>query len=216
MHLKHMSLIPLPWLAVLVLVMTTPGCPDDDHASDDGAGDADAGTAGEETDAGTSDVPAESPLSALSDADRMDVCQTLEDDYNAAISDDTRAQMRCLERVIPMTVKAPGSIDVPRCEDLLEQCLAGDEIAERGPDDPELQWNLPECDDGRLASALRACDATVAEFVACTRESVATVDRRLRGQNCQGLQDRFDMPGSSSTVVSDACKPLAEKCRVYP
>jgi hypothetical protein len=217
MYCKHMSHQTIWWLAISTLTMAV-GCPDDGRGtSDRDADEQDAGTAGRPDSVGLIGVPMQSPLSELSDSDSMKVCQGFEDDYNAAISATTRAQMRCLERVIPMTLMGGGSagrsIDVPKCEELVDRCLGGEQIAEPGPNDAKLVWNLVECDDAGTARFFGECDATVAEFEACAEEAVAIADQRLREQDCQGLQDRLVMPVTTSAEPpSDACKAVREKC----
>lgn len=195
-------------LGALAALMVIAGCPSEGHPAGETA---DAGGAEHlpsgDPDAMLADVPADSRLSALSTPKRMQLCEEIEDGFSAALTPETRKQMECLERIIPMTVMS-RRIDVPRCEALLERCLAGETIAERGPTDPQLSWGVPDCADGRLTEALASCDVTVAEFRGCIRAAMEMVDMRVRAQDCQGLQDQMTAP---DPPVTKGCEAL-QKC----
>lgn len=173
-------------LTVCLVVLSLVGCGDDGDSGGGGAV--------------STGLDEDQQLGDVSQDEAQDLCDTLAESAEGAISASDLARFPCTIEALssPGIVMQDGTVDRAACEAIVSECLE---------DSPEPAQTA-ECDSAAVMAELAGCEATAGELEACLNASLPQIRSLLRLVSCSA--DLSQMPPEFAEPA--ACKALDMKC----
>ncbi len=165
-----------------------------------------AGTSGGAGTGSGEQVPGNTMLSDLDEADATALCEQFAEEIAEIIADDDVARVNCtLDALFIVLAESPdGEVDVEACEAEADSCI------EQG-----LGEGTTECEVDELVTMTASCEATVTEYLGCNRGLAQQYADALDQFTCEAFADPMAVDDAILALDANkvpACVTLLGKC----
>jgi hypothetical protein len=162
-----------------------------------GGSDGGGGTTGTSVSSG---LPADAPVTGLSDADAQQLCQSAEDAFTRLVTPERLCTLFAVGDTLVISDDGSTELDGEACDAAVESCVAeGRETDSLG------------CDQA-TASDLGDCDATVGEVEACMNAQISVFNEIFNALSCSRTPTAEDVSSFDPDATPAECADLSETC----
>jgi hypothetical protein len=161
-----------------------------------------AGTGSTNGGSAASGFPPSKKLSEITDADAQAVCAASASRPSPLTAEESK-RLGCAFAAAFSTIGATTDAEaLTKCQTAFDKCLT----------EPEKPATATDCSMEKVPSSFKTCQATVAEYDACTAEQIPAF-KAAAANGCKGIKvTKGDAPPPPKEPLTPACAALDAKC----